>query len=382
MTAEKMKKILFTSSAPHVAGGEINLLALLDTIGTERFCPYCLYQPSSHFETYGLRNDVSLIPFSFPEFAPKNFFKVTGALIKLFFLVVRYRIDLIYINVIADYKLVQLVSKIFGIPVMLHIHVDEPDESLRWVQAQFAARILFPSKATMTAVLKHSSWLDASKCFYVHNAVDLQKYCVKPIHELRRELHLLDDGLPVIGIIGQLKEIKGQHFFLEMAKQLSNQGIKAHYLIVGEDNTRSGRYRQWLQADVRAGGLQDVVRFLGFRSDIPELMSLCDLLVVPSLHEPFGRVVIEAMACGTPVVASAVGGIVEIFEEGKGGLFFQPGNVEELTSKVMYFIEHPDWWQEQKKIAVEVCSKRFCQETHTRSIEEHIASVLEDNGSR
>ena len=150
-------------------------------------------------------------------------------------------------NVIGDYKLVQFVSKIFSIPVMLHIHVDEPDESLRWVQAQRADRILFPSKATMMAVLKHSPWLDASKCFYVHNAVDLAKYCVKPTRELRQELNLADDGVPIIGLIGQLKEIKGQHLFLEMAKNLSRQGINAHYLIVGEDNSPNGQYRQLLQ---------------------------------------------------------------------------------------------------------------------------------------
>jgi len=382
MRALKRKCILFTSSAPHVAGGEINLLALLDTVDTTKFAPYCLYQPLSHFEIYGLKQNITLIPFSFPEYVSKNIFKIVSALIQLFFLVIKHKIDLIYINIIADYKLVRFVSKIFGIPVMLHIHVDEPDESLRWVHAQSADRILFPSKATMTAVLKHSSWLDASKCFYVHNAVDLERYCIKPTRELRQEIRFADEGLPIIGIIGQLKEIKGQHFFLEMVKKLSRQGINANYLIVGEDNSPNGQYRQLLQDIVRSENLQDVVIFLGFRTDIPELMSLCDLLVVPSLHEPFGRVVIEAMACGTPVVASAVGGIVEIFEEGKGGLFFQPGNVEELTGKVMYFFEHPDWWREQKKTAVDICRKRFRQEIHTKSIEEHIESVLRENEER
>ena len=153
-------------------------------------------------------------------------------------------------------------------------------------------------------------------------------------------------------------------------------------MIVGSDTSRDGKYERQLKQAAVDSDINGMVKFLGFRADVPDIMSLCDLVVVPSLRESFGRVVIEAMACGTPVVASAVGGIVEIFEEGKGGLFFQPGNVEELTGKVVYFFEHPGWWSEQKKTAAEVCRKRFRQETHTRSIEEHITSVLKENGDR
>ncbi len=371
------KNILFVSSAPHVAGGEINLLALLDTIDFARFTPYCLYNPLSHFETYQLNGKVVLIPFIFPLHTRSNILRLANALVRLALLLKRYRVDLIYINIARDFKLLQPLYRAMKIPAILHIHIDEPDDSLKWIRANRADRILFPSRATMTAVLEHSPWIDSSKCFHVHNAVDLSKYFPHPTQRLKNELST-DKNLPVIGIVGQLKKIKGQHLFLEMVKGLSLKGVVAQYIIVGDDSVQRGKYETSLKRRAMELGVENKIKFLGYRKDIPEIMSLCDLLVVPSLHEPFGRVVIEAMACGTPVVASAVGGIVEIFEDGYGGLFFPPGDVDALTEKVTYFFNHPDWWEKQKTLALKRCREGFNQRMHTTKIERHITALLDE----
>ncbi len=369
------KNILFVSSAPHVAGGEINLLALLDSIDTARFTPYCLYNPLSHFETFPLRKDVNLFPFQFPIYARKNLVHVASTILRLFVVLKKHSIDLIYLNSVGTYKFFLPLSMAMKIPVILHIHIDETDDSMKWIKANSADRILFPSKATMSTVLEHSPWIDPSKCFYVHNAVDISKYYPHATEHLKTGL-FINDNLPVLGVIGQLKKIKGQRLFLEMLKKLSQEGFHAHYIIVGDDNIQQGRYEAFLKRKSAELGIKDKVMFLGYRTDIPEIMSLCDLVVVPSLKEPFGRVVIEAMACATPVVASAVDGIVEIFKDGEGGLFFKPGSVDDLTAKVKYFFNHPNWWEQQKKKAVEICRENFRQEIHTRKIEEHITACL------
>jgi glycosyltransferase involved in cell wall biosynthesis len=75
--------------------------------------------------------------------------------------------------------------------------------------------------------------------------------------------------------------------------------------------------------------------FLGKRDDVPEIMNACDLIVVPSRAEPFGKVVIEAMACGKCVIASAVGGIPEIIQDGWNGRLVPPGNLEALQSAML-----------------------------------------------
>ncbi|MCD6184473.1 MAG: glycosyltransferase family 4 protein [Deltaproteobacteria bacterium] len=334
-----------------------------------------MYNPSSHFETYPVQANVKLLPFRFPAYKKKNIFYVVSTITILAFLLKKYRINLIYINTAGDFKYFLPLSRIMKIPVILHIHIDEPDDSLKWIKADCADRILFPSKATMTAILKHSPWIDSSRCFYVHNAVDLSEYFPHPTPQLKNELSI-NNNLPVIGIIGQLKKIKGQHLFLEMVKRLSEQNIKAYYIIVGDDNLQQGKYETFLKRKSFELGIQDKVMFLGYRKDIPEIMNLCDLIVVPSLREPFGRVVIEAMACGTPVVASAVGGIVEIFEDGYGGSFFPSGDVDVLIEKVLYFFNHPDWWKKQKTLALKRCKEEFNQKIHTHKVEEHITDVF------
>ena len=378
--AQKPIQTLFVTQSRIFSGAEVNLLALLNTIDTRTISPYLCFDPVSGINKKDIRQDIHLCPLVLPEFEKKNILLITTTLIKLYRFLKKLDINLVYINVGtgAEFKFFAPVCRMLKLPIILHLHIHEDDTSLRWIRADRADRILFPSKATMEAVLSTSPWLSRKKCFYVHNGIDLTQYFPRPTKKVKNELAIANDS-HVVGIVGQLKKIKGQHLFLEMIRKLSSHGIKAVYLVIGCDTSKTRGYEKQLRQITIDYGIESMVSFLGFREDIPELMSLCDLLIVPSLREPFGRVVIEAMACGTPVVASSVGGMVEIFEDGVGGLFFERGSVADLTDKVMYFINHPGWWEEQKKIAVQVVRKKFTQERHTRSVEEHIKAVLENS---
>jgi glycosyltransferase involved in cell wall biosynthesis len=102
-------------------------------------------------------------------------------------------------------------------------------------------------------------------------------------------------------------------------------------------------YVQYLHEQVAELGLEKRVRFLGFRSDIVPLMKACDLVAHTSTSpEPFGRVIIEAMLCGRPVVAAAAGGVVELVEIGKTGWLFSPGNSQQLAQIITTCRNQPD----------------------------------------
>lgn len=367
--------MLFMSSAPFIAGGEINLVSLINTIDDKKFDIHVLYQPSSSLNEYIFNKDVDAQPFQFIEISRKNILWLIIMTLKFAIYVVYNRINCIYANTINDLKVLWPIIKLLNIPTIAHIHIDEDDSSLRWMGIHNADRILFPSDYLKDVTLEHSPWIDRTRCYSVHNAVDTNIYRVKDVKKIKDDLGYTDD-LPVIGIVGQLKEIKGQHLFLDMAKRLVDDGFKAHFLMVGDDNLENGRYYNYLKDLARRYHLEDIVDFVGYRKDIPDVMSLLDLLICPSLREPFGRVVIEAMACGTPVVASAVGGIVEIFKDNCGGRFFRVGDVESLIDNVIFFFKNISWWQEQKKVAFEHIQRNFTQELHTRKIEEHIYEVV------
>jgi glycosyltransferase involved in cell wall biosynthesis len=126
---------------------------------------------------------------------------------------------------------------------------------------------------------------------------------------------------PVVGVVAHLKPEKGLNTFLEAAARVSPLLPNVRFLVVGD-----GPLRGELEASTEHLGLNQRVRFLGFRSDARALVELLDVLVVPSLSEGAPLVILEAMAAGIPVVASAVGGIPDQIRHEREGLLVPPGN--------------------------------------------------------
>ena len=367
--------LLFVSSSTEIYGGEINLIQLLKSINKKKYNILCLYNRISKLESYIIGHNVYLLPQDFYEYNISNIIEIILIILRLLFIIIKFKVKLIYINVPKEFKYIRIISKVFKIPTILHIHAEESDESLRWIKANQATRIIFPSKYTMNITISHSEWIDKRKCSYVHNAVDFNSF-----YPQKKTSSIIEPSLklkyPTLSIVGQLNCNKGQHIFIEMANKLKTENIQLNYIIVGDVKKINLKYKIKLLKMVNNYQLNKDIIFAGFRKEIPEILSLSDLLIVASLRETFGRVIIEAMACGTPVVASSVGGINEIFEDGKGGLFFKPNSVDDLVKKVRIFIDNPNWWKKQKRVAVETCKKKYCQKKHTNKIESYIDNLI------
>lgn len=146
---------------------------------------------------------------------------------------------------------------------------------------------------------------------------------------MRQQLGINPDA-PVAGIVCRLVEQKGVHYGLQAFAQVVQQIPAACLLIAGDGPLRSD-----LEAEAAALGLDDHVRFLGWRDDVAQLMNAFDLLVVPSLWEGFGLVILEAMAHQIPVVASAVSAIPEIVVHGETGLLVPARDVDALAGALV-----------------------------------------------
>jgi glycosyltransferase involved in cell wall biosynthesis len=106
--------------------------------------------------------------------------------------------------------------------------------------------------------------------------------------------------------------------------------------------------------------LENRVKFLGFRRDIPQLMAACDLIAHTSTApEPFGRVIVEAMLCGTPVVAAKAGGVMELVEHGVNGFLVTPGNTEELSEVINTCVTTRETIAKMANHAQAIASQRF-----------------------
>ena len=144
-------------------------------------------------------------------------------------------------------------------------------------------------------------------------------------------------------------------------------------LLVGDALFGEQYYVQQLYQQLKTLNLEHRVRSLGFRSDIPQLMAACDLVTHTSTApEPFGRVIVEAMLCGTPVVAAAAGGAVELIDHGQTGWLTPPGNARKLADIINICQSYPS----QAKLCVQQAQIQARQRFDLEGINLNIKSLL------
>lgn len=184
---------------------------------------------------------------------------------------------------------------------------------------------------------------------FVPRGVDLESFRFKAIDTSQHKTEYR------IGVVGRITPIKGHSFFLQAIARAIRIFPKVKILIVGDAPKDRPEYKDNLSRLTRQLGIEKFVEFLGSRHDIPRIMSELDLLVLPSVgQEAFGRVIIEAGASGVPVIATRIGGAVDIIEDGKTGLLVEPGNIMELVNSVIKFLQDRTF---AKNIAIEARKK-------------------------
>jgi len=201
-----------------------------------------------------------------------------------------------------------------------------------------ATRFLAVSRAVQRGL--ESLGCPAARISVVPNAVDVDRFHPSVDGSaVRRELGIPPSAL-VVGAVGRILPLKALEVFIEAAASLRPLLGDAVFLIVGDVVTDRAhraealRYRDGLRELRERLGLTRQVVFTGARRDLPAVMAALDLLVHPSREESFGRVVVEAMAAGKPVVASAVGGVPEIVEDGVTGYLVPPSDPAALAARI------------------------------------------------
>lgn len=174
----------------------------------------------------------------------------------------------------------------------------------------------------------------------VYNGMNpLGKPAAESVARARQALGLGQE--PVLLMLARLHEEKGHRFLFEALPEIESRVGPVTLLLGGE-----GPHRRELEAMARSRGIEDRVRFLGRRSDVAELISLCSLLVLPSLAESFGFVLVEAMSLGKAVVATTTGGIPEVVDHEKTGLLVPPADSEQLAEAICRILQSPEWARE------------------------------------
>lgn len=209
----------------------------------------------------------------------------------------------------------------------------------------------------------------------VHNPIDLDRFDPAPIDraEARRELGLAEDQT-ALAVLAQITPWKGQDTAVETVRLLRERGRDVRLLVAGEVKFRrpltrydNDAFLRELRKSVRSLGLEDSVSFTGECRDAPRLLRAVDIVLVPSWAEPWGRVVVEAMAMGTPVVATSVGGTRELIEDGRDGLLAPPREPAAWASAVERVMDDSDLRKRVAAAGMET-ARRFRADTYVEEI--------------
>ena len=193
--------------------------------------------------------------------------------------------------------------------------------------------------------LEAGTWGLRGRTRVIHPGIDPAAYTRGDGAALRAELGL-PEGTPLVGMLARFDSWKGHVVFLEAAARVLRQRAGVRFVLVGGAlNARQlphvARCRDAVLKRRIELRLETAAAVLDHRDDVPGALAALDVLVCPSDHEPFGMVVLEALAAGRPVVASDSGGPAEIVEDGRSGLLFRTGDPEALAAAVLRVLGEP-----------------------------------------
>jgi glycosyltransferase involved in cell wall biosynthesis len=282
--------------------------------------------------------------------------------------------DVIYTNTPKALVAGAVAAAWAGVPFVHHLHdLVDAGHFGRWnrrilvAAANRARRIIANSRATADAFVRAGG--NARLVEVIPNGFDLDRY--------RRADGAVEGGRCVFGLFGRITPWKGQDVFLEALARLPAD--QARGVIVGAalftDEDR--RFEAGLRERAARPDLAGRVTFTGFRSDVAEAMRReVDVVVHASVQEePFGRVIVEGMLCGRPVIATRGGGVLDLVEDGETGRLVEPGDVGALAEAMRWMAEHPAEREAMARRGEDSARERFGLETVLRRTWEVVAGI-------
>lgn len=252
-----------------------------------------------------------------------------------------FRPDIIHSHMFDANLPSTLASLISRKPIILTIHstVYELEtwkrKLINALLSRCVSQVVAVSKAV--ALKLNSAGVPANKIICIYNGVDVSQFMGDSKNKFRQELCIPDDSR-LMGMVANLRPAKDHEMAIKAAAMVIKKVPKTHFMMVGDgvDKTAQAlmRLREYL-------GVSRNVHFLGFREDIPNVLKSLDLFVLASKVEGLPVSIIEAMAAGLPVVASNVGGIAELIEEGITGFLVPPGDYNRLAEKIKVILQNP-----------------------------------------
>ncbi len=308
-----------------------------------------------------------------------------SALVKIIHLLRQEKVDLLCTHGYRSTVMGWWAARKVGIPVVAfsrgYTAENQKVAFYEWLERRFLSRvngIIFVSEGQRKRL--ESFGISGQRTWVVHNAVeaDSSEDSLSEYH--RQEVFdrlSIPNGATMVVSAGRLSPEKGHRFLVEAIALLQRSSNSSHFVFCGD-----GPCHEELEKRSRELGVAQFCHFVGFRKDIRNIFQAMDLMVLPSLTEGLPNVVLEAFACAKPVVATDVGGVPEIVEDGINGILVPPERSDLLAEAVMNCLNSAERRRKMGEAGYHKVKSDFSFESQTRKLEGIYEEILSDRRHR
>jgi glycosyltransferase involved in cell wall biosynthesis len=273
--------------------------------------------------------------------------------------------DLVHTQLQFADALGSIAAKILRIPTVSTLHTRQGPARSRsslwrrqftwWAQRHFCDQVIAVSEDARQHYLELGH-LSPGQVMTLYNGIDLSHFtCPDEARRLAQRQALgIPPRAPLLITVAVLRPAKGIQYLIETLPPILKAVPDVHYLVVG-----SGEHEAALKAATQQHGVAERVIFTGARKDIPDLLALSDIFVLPTLDEALPTVLAEAMAAQKPIIASRVGGVPEMVEHGRNGLLVPPGDPVRLAEACLQILQNSDQARKMGQAGREIVEQRF-----------------------
>lgn len=347
-----MKTILYLHAGAEMYGADKILLELVTGLDKTKFRPIVILPTDGILRKKLKDAGIKVHVISYPilrrkYFNPKGIIKYLSNYKKKSDEIIKYlfeeniHVDLIHVNTFAVLEGIRLKKKL-KVPFIWHIHeiITHPkiiNRFLCWCANKYANKIVVVSGPVRMHLIKNG--VDSHKIYVIHNGIDTNVFSSKVDSDyLYNEWNIPKNAIK-IGMIGRINSWKGQFDFLDALAPLLNEYDNLYLFIVGSAFEGQEWRIQKLKEKIKKLSHHDRIIFSEFRRDNYAVEHFFDILILPSTSpDPFPTVVLESMACETPIIGYAHGGVVEMVTNCENGLLVKPNDKRDLRNKTVQLI--------------------------------------------
>ncbi|CAG1022322.1 N-acetyl-alpha-D-glucosaminyl L-malate synthase [Methylococcales bacterium] len=387
---DKKVNILFIAHDNDLSGACLSLLTLLSELNKDIFSPHVIVpwhgDLKNEIENLGIPVYVKAINHWIPfksEWGAMNFkeliLNLKSRIWAISHIIEKNKIDVVYTNTVTvlDGALAAYATKK---PHIWHarefikknndIKAYLPSFLITFIMNMLSDHIIVNSNSLYESI---KTFFLSKKISIIHNAVNIKSFNDKASSiELKKQLNI-PFNTRLVSYVGALTPRKDIVTFINAANYITSKTENIVFLLVGQSEEP---YITELNSLIDELSLRNNLFILGQRNDIPALMHATDVLVLTSIQEAFGRVIIEAMAASKPVVATKSGGPEEIIVDGETGFLVPVKDAQAIANKVTYLLEHPDQAQAMGENGCTRAQKMFSMNQYIQNIEKVIIETV------